>query len=556
MILLAAFLASSLVLAPASLARQASSNTPASAADARPDAQKPDAKKDDARPKPFVVHPEAPSVTHHTVTIAGQPVHYTATAGTLTLFDEDKDNKPTAKIFYISYRRTERPHADYEKFVKDFKAQKGEDATPPSNYPDASTRPITFSFNGGPGSSSVWLHLGVFGPKRVNYIDEAGHPGPPPYRVIENAYSLLDVSDFVFIDPVSTGYSRAEEGVSEKDFHGVESDIASVAEFIRRFLTTDQRWGSPKFVAGESYGTTRAAGLTDFLNDRHGIAVNGVVLVSAVLEFGSIRFAPGNDAPFMLFMPSYAASAHFHKRCAERYQRMPLDVFLNEVRDYTLGEYGSALLKGSTITDEEKDRVAQRLSEYTGLSAEYLKRANLRVSQPRFCKELLRDASRTVGRFDSRFTGIDIDDAGESYEYDPSYAAIRSNYTQAFNGFVRGELGYTSDLSYEILTNVQPWSFDPAGNNRPLNVAERLRGVMHEQPYLRVLLASGYYDLATPFFAADFTRDHMMLAPDRRGNFTTKYYEGGHMMYLHRPSLEQMRKDLLEFYRETPAGGR
>lgn len=555
-ILLAACVVLGVSLVSPAVARQASSNRPVSTdAPASSDSKAGDKKKDGAeKPRAFTVHPDEPSVTHHTVTIAGQPVHYTATAGTITLFDEDKDNKPTAKMFYISYRRTERSHAEYERFVKDFRAQRGEDATPPSNFPDPATRPITFSFNGGPGSSSVWLHLGVFGPMRVDYVDEAGNPGPPPYRVVENAYSLLDVSDFVFIDPVSTGFSRSEEGVSEKDFHGLESDIASVAEFIRRFLSSDQRWGSPKFVAGESYGTTRAAGLASHLNNRHGIAVNGVMLVSAVLQFGTIRFGEGNDAPYMLFLPSYAATAHYHKKLPERYQRMPLDVFLKEVEAFSIGEYATALLKGTEISGEERDRIAQRVADYTGLSPVFVQRANLRVSQGRFSKELLRDESRTVGRFDSRFKGIDRDDAGETYDFDPSYAAIRANYTMAFNGYIRSELGYTSDLSYEILTNVRPWSFDSAGENRYVNVAERLRDVMHQQPYMRVYLGSGYYDLATPYFAADLTRSHMMLAPERRENFVTCYYEGGHMMYLHRPSLQQMREDLVRFYRETAVG--
>lgn len=510
--------------------------------------------KADDKPAPFVIHPDTPSVTHHTVTIAGRPVHYTATAGTITLFDERKDNTPTARVFYISYRKTERPHAEHERLVADFRASNPESATPPSNFPDPLTRPITFSFNGGPGSSSVWLHMGVFGPRRVDYADDTGNPGPPPYRVVDNEFSLLDISDFVFIDPVSTGFSRAEEGVSPKDFHGVEPDIASVAEFIRRFLTTEQRWTSPKFIAGESYGTTRAAGLAEHLHNRHGIAVNGVLLVSAVLQFGTLRFDVGNDTPFIVFLPTYAATAHYHRALPERYQRMLLPEFLREVEAFAIGEYATALLKGSSITDEEKDRIARRLADYTGLPHRFILRSNLRVNQQRFSKELLRERSRTVGRFDSRFTGIDRDDAGEGYEYDASYAAIRANYTQSFNAYVRDDLNYTSDLSYEILTNVQPWSFDPAGTNRYLNVAERLRAVMHQQPYLRVHLASGYYDLATPHFAADLTRDHMHLAPERRANFVTDYYEGGHMMYLHRPSLAKMRADLVRFYNETPTG--
>lgn len=494
------------------------------------------------------IYPEAAAITHHTVLLRGEPLHYTARAGVLTL--ADRENKPTANIFFVSYRRTLEAHADFEKRVAAWK-EAGSTGPEPTNFHDPATRPLTFSFNGGPGSSSVWLHLGIFGPKRVDYVDEKGNPGPPPYGVVDNEHTLLDLSDFVFIDPVSTGYSRAEEGTSEKDFHGVESDIDSVAEFIRRFLSEEQRWRSPRFIAGESYGTTRASGLAQRLHDQHGIALNGVILVSAAMQFGAIRFDTGNDLPYVLFLPTYAATAHYHGLLSPDLQARPLAEFIKEVEAFAIGEYAAALAQGTNLGEADAQSIAERMASYTGLSADYLRRARLRVEIGRFTKEALRQRGLTVGRFDTRFTGRDRDDAGERNDFDPSYAVIRANYTESFNAYIREELGFKSDLPYEILTNVSPWSYAPAGNNRYLDVAERLRAAMHQQPHLRVLLASGYFDLATPHFAADYVMSHMGLAPDLLANVSTRYYEGGHMMYVHRPSRERLKQDLDAFYGEA-----
>lgn len=496
----------------------------------------------------FVRYPDAPARAHGTITVNGQSIHYTATAGVLTLTDNKA--KPTANIFYTAYRRTLEPHADFEKRLAAWK-EAGAEGPEPINFPDPAERPITFSFNGGPGSSSVWLHLGIFGPRRVDYVDDKGNPGPPPYGVVDNEHSLLDASDFVFIDPVSTGYSRAEDGADEKDFHGVESDIASVAEFVRRFLTSEQRWRSPRFVAGESYGTTRACGLAQRLHDEHGIALNGVILVSAAMQFGTIRFDSGNDLPYVLFLPTYAATAHYHGLLPPDQQARPLPEFLAEVERFALTEYAAALAQGSYLNEAEAQRIVDRLASYTGLSPDFLRRARLRVEIQRYAKEALRTRGLTVGRFDSRFTGMDRDEAGERPDFDPSYAVIRANYTESFNAYIREELGFTSDLPYEILTNVSPWSYSPAGNNRYLDVAERLRAAMHQQPHLKVLLASGYYDLATPHFAADYVMSHMGLAPDLLSNITTRYYEAGHMMYLHRDSRAKLKADLDAFYAQA-----
>ena len=517
-------------------------------------------------PTDFVAYPDEPSVTYHTVTINGEPVHYQATAGTLTLATDEIDAEARARVFFVAYRRTLLSPADVEARLAELEAAAtaAEDADeaaaaaeiPESDlFPPAGERRLTFSFNGGPGSSSVWLHLGVFGPKRTAYIDAEGNPGPPPYTVVPNNHSLLGESDFVFIDPVSTGFSRAEEGTSEKDFHGLEQDLDSVAAFIKRYITRHGRWSSPLFVAGESYGTTRAAALAERLHNSHGISVNGVILVSTVIDFGTIRFNAGHDLPYICFLPTYAATAHHHGMLSDELQAMTSDELYAEASAFARGAYATALMQGTALGEISRAAVVRRMSELTGLSEQFIRRCNLRVSQSRFSKELLRDQGRTVGRFDSRFTGRDIDDAGDGYEYDASYAAIRANFTASFNSYIREELGFKSDLSYEILTNVWPWDFGRAGEGRFVNVADRLRQVMHQQPHIRVFNAAGYHDLATPPLGADYAFDRMLLRPELLGNITRKYYYGGHMMYLLEPELAKLSGDLVEFYRATPVSG-
>lgn len=485
----------------------------------------------------FQRYPDAPSVTEHAVDIGGQTIRYTATADTLTLVDTK--GEATARIFYIAYRAHDG-------------GASGDAADAAPRYPDPGQRPITFSFNGGPGSSSVWLHLGIFGPRRVTYADEAGNPGPPPYGVVPNIFSLLDKSDFVFIDPVSTGYSRAQGDTSEKAFHGLESDLDSVADFIRLYLTRQGRWGSPKIIAGESYGTTRAAGLVQRLHARHGIATSGVILVSPVLEFQTIRFGEGNEMPFAMFLPTYAAVAHYHGALPASMQRRPVEEVIALARAFALREYVPALLAGASLGLEERLRVRAELSRLTGLSEAYLERADLRVSQARFSKELLRERGKTVGRLDGRFLGIDGDHAGEGPEYDASYEAIRSNYTEAMNAYVRGELGYKSDLPYEILTSVWPWDSGNAGRDRYVSVADRLRDAMHRQPYTRVFVAMGHHDLATPFFAAETTVHRLRLDATYRDRIDLAYYPAGHMMYVHEPSMAGLKADLDAFYDRLP----
>jgi len=471
--------------------------------------------------------------TRHTVVIGGREIRYTATAGTIVLREEaegeekkSEGEKARATIFFVAYTRE-----------------------PDEGLDDAAyrrARPLTFSFNGGPGSSSVWLHLGLLGPRRVRVADELARPLPPPFHLVDNEHSLLDVTDLVFIDPVSTGYSRAVEGEKAAQFHDFKKDIESVGEFIRLYATRYGRWPSPKFLIGESYGTTRAAGLSGHLQDRHGLFLNGIMLVSVVLNFQTIRFAPGNDLPFLLFLPTYAATAWYHRRLAPDLQA-DLAQTLAEVEVFATGEYTLALMQGDALPPSERSRIAARLARYTGLSPAYVERTNLRIDIGRFVKELLRDRRRTVGRLDSRFTGIDRDAAGETYEYDPSYSLIQGPFTATLNDHVRGELGFESDLPYEILTDrVHPWRFDEH-QNQYVNVAETLRQAMSKNPFLRLFVANGYYDLATPFLATRYTLDHMELDESLRANISMKHYEAGHMMYIHEPSLAQLKLDLAQF---------
>lgn len=469
------------------------------------------------------------SVTHHTVTIDGQEVHYTATTGTYVLKEEvegeppeeqpAEQEKPKAQVFFVAYTV--------------------------ENDGDPGERPLTFAFNGGPGSSSVWLHMGLLGPRRVVMGPEGEMPAPP-FEWEENASSLLDVTDLVFIDPVSTGYSRAVPGEDPKQFHDFEKDIHWVGEFIRLYTSRACRWTSPKFLIGESYGTTRAAGLAGYLQERHGMYFNGIMLVSSILDFQTARFTPGNDLPYILFLPTYAATAWYHQRLNDDLQA-DLKQTLAEVEAFAAGDYTLALMQGDALPADERERIAEKLARYTGLSPNYIRQTDLRIRIDRFVKELMRSEGRTVGRLDTRFLGIDRDAAGEKFEFDPSYAAIQGPYTAVLNDYVRGELAFESDLPYEILTGrVQPWSYE-SHQNQYVNVGETLRKAISINPHLRVFVANGYFDLATPYFATRYTFDHLSLDPSLRDNVSMGYYRAGHMMYIHLPSLEKLKGDLAAF---------
>lgn len=480
------------------------------------------------------------SETRHVIEVNGQQIRFIAQTGTVVLKEEvegeDKTSegeKPKASVFFVAYTREQPETTDTAEWKN--------------------SRPITFSFNGGPGSSSVWLHLGLLGPRRVRVTDSSNLPLPPPHKLEDNLHTLLDVTDLVFIDPVSTGYSRALEGEKASQFHNFTKDIEIVGEFIRLHTTRNQRWSSPKFLIGESYGTTRAAGLAGYMQDRHGMYFSGIMLVSTILNFQTARFVPGNDLPYALFLPTYTATAWYHDRLADDLQR-DLHTTLAEVEAFSVSDYTLALMRGDSLPDGERGRIAEALARYTGLSLDYVTQTNLRIKIYRFVKELLRDQRRTVGRLDSRFTGIDRDAAGERYEFDPSYAVIQGAYTATLNDYVRTELGFESDLPYEILTDrVHPWRFEEH-QNQYVNVAETLREAISKNPFLQVFVANGYYDLATPYLATRYTFDHMELDETLRKNVTMKHYEAGHMMYIHDESLAALKTDLADFVAaSTPA---
>lgn len=473
------------------------------------------------------------SITYHHVKIGEQKIRYTATSGTMILKEEvdakEDDNldneKPKAAIFFTAY------------------ALEKDESTPDAEH--RRERPITFSFNGGPGSSSVWLHMGLLGPRRVKMMDDGEMP-PPPFELVDNDFSLLDVTDLVFIDPVTTGYSRSVSGEDPKQFHDFQKDIESVGDFIRLYTTRYRRWTSPKFLIGESYGTTRSAGLAGYLQERHGMYLNGIMLISSILNFQTARFIPGNDFPYILFLPTYAAAAWYHGRLDDDLQK-DLRNTLDEVEAFALGEYSTALMKGDSLGSKEHDAIVQKLARYTGLTSDYIEQTNLRVEIMRFTKELLRDERRTTGRLDTRFKGIDRDAAGESWEFDSSLAAITGPYTATLNDYIRTELEFESDLPYEILTSrVQPWSYEQH-QNQYINVAETLRKAMSINRYLKVFVGNGYYDLATPYFATMYTFNHMDLDDSLRNNISMGFYEAGHMMYIHLPSLEKLKADLADF---------
>ncbi len=486
--------------------------------------------------KPEVVKPtpvplEDKFVTsQHSVRIAGKEIKYTVTTGTMILrfetTDRETETKPeTAKanVFFTAYTR--------------------------DGIKDLSKRPVTFSFNGGPGSASVWLHLGALGPRKVR-MGDVDKLLPPPYGLEDNEFSILDDTDLVFIDPVSTGFSRATEGVKAKEFHGLTPDIESVGDFIRLYTSRNQRWLSPKFLAGESYGTTRAAGLSGYLQERHGLYLNGLMLISSILDFSTARFEPGHDLPYILFLPTYTATAWYHQKLSPALQKN-LAKTLKIAEEFASGEYATALFKGSSLSAKDRAVVVRKLSELTGISELFLEQSNLRLEIFRFCKELLRDQKRTVGRLDSRFKGIDRDHAGENFEFDPSHAAITGAYSAAFNHYVRNELKFESDLPYNIINmSVWPWSYKEF-ENRFVNVGETMRKTMSSNPNLKVIVTNGYFDLATPYFATDYTFKHLGLDPSLMPNIRMTYYPAGHMMYVHAPSLKQLKTDLSAFIRDS-----
>jgi carboxypeptidase C (cathepsin A) len=455
---------------------------------------------------------EEPVVTKHRMHVDGKELKYTATAGLMPIKDAKGDVE--ARIFFIAYTLDE--------------------------IGSASLRPLMFSFNGGPGSASVWLHLGALGPRRVSLPEEPTIPAPP-FRLVENEATWLDRTDLVFIDPVGTGFSRAAKPELNSKFHALRGDITSVGEFIRMYLTRYDRWDSPLYLIGESYGTTRAAGLAGYLVDQ-GIAFNGLVLVSCALDFQGFVFSEGNDLPFLTYLPSYAAAAWYHKKLPPELQQADLPAVLKEVEQWTDREYASILARGDRLTGDERRDAAARLAHYTGLTPADIDANRLRIGMSHFCKELLKTDRRSIGRFDARYQGIESSAASDRPSFDPSLAGVRAPYTSTFNHYIRTELGYKSDVPYFILgEGVGRWDWQTEMGYP--TTPDDLRDAMTKNPHLKVLIASGYYDLATPYRAVEHTLAGLGLDPILRKNITIKKYEAGHMMYVHGASLHKLKHD-------------
>ena len=463
--------------------------------------------------------------SRHAITINGQKMEYTARAG--TIFLRDRENKPTAEIFYIAYTK--------------------------DGVTNLSQRPVTFSFNGGPGSSSVWMHMGLLGPRRV-VLTDTGRALPSPYKLTENDFSLLDETDLVFIDPVSTGYSRAVKPDEARNFYGLEEDTRSVAEFIRLYITRQTRWTSPKFIIGESYGTTRAAALATELRNRHRMTVNGIMLVSTVLNFQTLSFASGNDLVYVMYLPTYAATAWYHKKLPVDLQKKPLKDVLAAVEEFAAGDYNAALLQGAALPAEKRRKIVEQMARFTGLPVEFVDRSDLRVSQGRFAVELLRGENRVLGRYDARYSGYLRDREANGASYDPSFEEVVDAFAGTFNHYVRTELKFESDQSYETLAGVGPWNW--GANNSYVNVAESLADTLTKDPFLKVHVSCGFYDLATPYYAARYTFNHLGVDPELIKNLTLDYYGAGHMMYLNQADLKKQKEDLARFIRQTVESNR
>ena len=481
------------------------------------DAVKPEAKPD--------IPKAESSATTHSIVIDGSRIDYTATAGTLIV--RNGKDKPYASMGYVAYTK--------------------------NGVSDLRTRPITFAYNGGPGSSSIWLHLGALGPRRIVTTD-AGATPPPPYTMVDNDSSIIDRTDLVMIDPVGTGFSKAVGEAKDKDFWGVDPDIESMSRFITEYVNQNNRWNSPKYLLGESYGTTRSAGMVDYLQSQDGMAFNGVILVSCALDIGAIGLG-GNDISYALYLPTYAAVAWYHKALPD--PPAELAPFLDEVRTYALGEYAHALMLGDELPADERAAVIEKLHRYTGLSVDYLDKANLRVNEPEFTKELLRGRRETVGRLDARFTGYSFDQLGERAEFDPQSEAVTGAFTAAFMDYLHRDLKFGADRTYVVSGSVWPdWKFThkTPGSRRPqpmVNTAADLAHALGLNPHLRVLALQGIFDLATPALATEYVFAHMGLDPSLQSHIEVKEFDAGHMMYLHEPSLKKFKAAVAAFIDAT-----
>ena len=482
-----------------------------------------DAKPAEAKPAPEPPAPkEESSLTDHSIKIGGQTIAYKATASTTLIKDEK--GEPTASIFTIAYTR--------------------------SDVKDMSQRPISFVYNGGPGSSSIWLHMGAFGPRRVVTTD-AGPTPPPPFKLVDNAECLLDKTDLVFVDPVGTGFSRAVGKAKDKDFWGVDQDVKSLAQLIATYISRNGRWNSPKFLIGESYGTFRSAALGNYLQQHNGMYFNGIDLISSVLDLGTISFLPGDDMPYIFYVPSYAATASYHKMLKD--PPADLNVFLVEARQFAATEYAGALMKGTNLSAAEKADIAKKLSRFTGLSEDYLIKADLRVKLPQFMAELQRARGLATGRLDARFSGPEPDLLAEYAFNDPQSAAVEGAFVAAFNSYVREDLKFGKDLTYNTSADIDQWDWKRTGQGThhgfpgSPNVEQDLVEALVTNPQLHVEVENGLYDLATPFSATEYTMTHLGLPENLQKNIHLQYYDAGHMMYLHEADLSKLKANVATF---------
>jgi carboxypeptidase C (cathepsin A) len=460
---------------------------------------------------------EKPVVTHHKVQAGGKTLAYTATTGRLPIKNEQEHTE--AEMFYVAYTL---------------------------DHAGGAKRPLTFAFNGGPGSSTIWLHMGCFGPKRVKMLPNGFMPSPP-FELEDNPNTLLDRSDLVFVDAIGTGYSRAMSPELGKKFWSLNGDIAAFGEFIRLYLQKNSRWTSPIYLAGESYGTTRAAGLSGYLVD-HGVALNGITLISTILQFQTASFTTGNDLPFILYLPTYAMTAAYHHKLAPEVGQ-DLEALRKEVEQWASTEYTLALQKGDAISAQERQSAVDHLARYTGLSKPYIDKLNLRVDLSQFDSELLRDENKTVGRLDTRFTGPATSPMEQAPEFDPSEAAIRPPYTSVFGDYVKQELEYTTDLTYFVLGGgIGRWDYETSGWSGFADTSQALRHAFAKNPYMHVFVAEGLYDAATPYFAVDYTIDHMGLTQAAHKNITRDRFQAGHMVYIDEKSMRQLKRDVDELY--------
>jgi carboxypeptidase C (cathepsin A) len=472
-----------------------------------------DAVKNDAATIPDATH--KPVFTTNTVTIAGERVKYVAETGMLPILKPDGTTR--ASVFYIAYTRLDETNL--------------------------ATRPVTFSFNGGPGSASVWLHLGALGPRRVKMNPDGTLP-PPPFGLVDNDYSLLGASDLVFIDPVATGFSRATKDEKAEQFFGEKGDLDSVGEFIRLWTTRHDRWLSPKFLCGESYGVFRAAGVADLLREKYGMYLNGLVLVSGVLDFATLDNEPGNDLPYILYLPAYTAAAHFHKKLPADLQN-DLTKALAESRAFSKGEFASALQKGDALSADEHKNIAAELARLTGLKPQVIEDNHLRVDPTTFRKQLLHDEGFILGRYDARIKGRDDDPASPYPDFDPSDAAVLGPFSAAMNSYARRELKFEDDLPYELIARVRPWTFD-AHDSYP-SAGDKLASTMNQNPYMKVLVLGGRCDLACPIDTVHYAIDHMALDAAYRTNIIYAEFDAGHMMYINLPDLQKLQPALESF---------